>query len=138
MPYGVAVTPDGSKVYVTNLNDNAVSVIDTAMNKVITTISVGPNPLAVAVTPDGSKVYVTNNNADSVSVIDTATNTVIGSPIPVGFGPIGVAAAPDGSKVYVTSLSGTVSVIDTVSNTVTTFCNEPRGLPRPKGSFGPQ
>jgi YVTN family beta-propeller protein len=95
VPYGVAVTPDGSKVYVTNLNDNTVSVIDTAMNKVITTISVGPNPLAVAVTPDGSKVYVT-------------------------------------------SLSGTVSVIDTVSNTVTTFCNEPRGLPRPKGSFGPQ
>src|SRR5262249_6914367 len=29
-PFGVAVTPDGSKVYVTNLVSNTVSVIDTA------------------------------------------------------------------------------------------------------------
>ena len=33
-PVGVAVTPDGSKVYVAN-GDNTVSVIDTATNTVI-------------------------------------------------------------------------------------------------------
>jgi YVTN family beta-propeller protein len=81
-PYGVAVTPDGSKVYVTNFNSNNVSVIATATNTVIATIPVGGNnpvgnrPVGVAVTPDGSKVYVANAFSDNVSVIATATNTV--------------------------------------------------------------
>jgi YVTN family beta-propeller protein len=39
---GVAVTPDGSKVYV--MGTNFVSVIDTATNKVITSIGVGNSP----------------------------------------------------------------------------------------------
>ena len=71
----MAVTPDGSKVYVANRGNNTVSVID-ATNTVIATIPVGLAPFGVAVTPDGSKVYVTNLN-NTVSVIATATNTVI-------------------------------------------------------------
>jgi YVTN family beta-propeller protein len=58
LPYGVAVTPDGSKVYVANLDSNNVSVIAAATNTVVTTIPVGFNPLGVAVSPDGSKVYI--------------------------------------------------------------------------------
>ena len=71
---GVAVTPDGSKVYVTQVT--TVSVIDTVTNTVIATIPVGLIPEGVAVTPDGSKVYVTSIVANTVSVIDAATNTV--------------------------------------------------------------
>ena len=44
-PYGVAVTPDGSKVYVADMNSfGMVSVIDTATNLVSATISLGPFP----------------------------------------------------------------------------------------------
>ena len=39
-PCGVAVSPDGSKVYVTNDISNSVSVIATATNTVTTTIPV--------------------------------------------------------------------------------------------------
>src|SRR5216684_3286431 len=85
--------------YITNVNSNTVSVIDTVTNTVIATIPVGLNPFGVAVSFDRSKVYFTH--VDTVSVIDTATNTVIGSPIPVQLDPRGVAVAPDGSKVYV-------------------------------------
>ena len=53
-PSGVAVTPDGSKIYVTNLN-NTVSVIATATNAVSATISVGHGPVGVAFTPDVAK-----------------------------------------------------------------------------------
>jgi YVTN family beta-propeller protein len=88
----VAVSPDGSKVYVVNEGSGSVSVIDTATNTV-TTIPVGQSPKGVAVTPDGSKVYVVNEGSSSVSVIDTATNTVIptgtsltGLDRPVSFG----------------------------------------------------
>src|SRR5215469_10516140 len=49
-PFGVAVTPDGSKVYVANEASNTVSVIDTATNTVTATIPVVPRPVGVAVT----------------------------------------------------------------------------------------
>src|SRR5258706_12629442 len=41
-PFGVAVTPDGSKVYVANRSPNTVSVIHTATNTGNATITVGP------------------------------------------------------------------------------------------------
>jgi YVTN family beta-propeller protein len=93
--FGVAVTPDGSKVYVVNnvsQGAGTVTVIATATNTVVgSPIAVGVNPFGVAVTPDGSKVYVANSGSLSipgtVSVLDTATNTVVGPPITVGAGP---------------------------------------------------
>jgi len=59
-PSAVAVTPDGSAVYVTNAGDNTVSVINTCTNMVNTTVPVGADPSAVAVTPDESAVFVAN------------------------------------------------------------------------------
>jgi YVTN family beta-propeller protein len=46
---GVAVTPDGSKVYVVNTRDNTVSVIATATNKVTATIPVGNGPVSFGI-----------------------------------------------------------------------------------------
>lgn len=65
-PYGLAVTPNGSKLYVTNARSNTVSVISTASNTVIKTLSVGPEPRGLAITNDGDvddndeRVYVTH------------------------------------------------------------------------------
>jgi YVTN family beta-propeller protein len=36
-------------------NDNLVSVIDTGMNTVTATLTVGDNPLGVAITPNGTR-----------------------------------------------------------------------------------
>jgi YVTN family beta-propeller protein len=136
-PLGVAVTPDGSKVYVADfgggVRGGGVSVIDTATNAVSTINDPGLRaPGGVAITRDGSKVYVTNQPG-TVSVINTATNTVVGSPISVVTGPIGVAVTPDGSKVYVTSnfldRQPNISVIDTATNAVFTIT----GIGRPVG-----
>jgi YVTN family beta-propeller protein len=126
-PNGLAVSPDGSKVYVAatagvNVNTGNVGnvlVIATATDTVIATIPI-LLPFGVAVTPDGSKVYVAQENFDGVSVIATATNTVIAT-IPMSFNshPLGVAVTPDGSKVYVTNNTHqNVSVIATATNTV--------------------
>ena len=49
LPWGVAVTPDGSKVYVANFNDNTVSAIATATNTVVSTIPVGLIPIAFGI-----------------------------------------------------------------------------------------
>lgn len=119
-PTGVAISPDGSKVYITNVASDTVSVIATATNSVIgSPITVGSHPFGVAAAPDGSKVYVANFSSGTVSVIDAVTNTVAKT-IPVGFAAEGVAVAPDGGKVYVASSSvGIVSVIATATDTVT-------------------
>ncbi|HPZ94064.1 MAG TPA: beta-propeller fold lactonase family protein, partial [Mycobacterium sp.] len=117
-PLGVAVSPDGTRVYVANNGQNSVSVISTATNLVTGTIGVGAAPSGLAVTPSGARVYVANNTANTVSVIDTVSDTVIAT-VAVGARPTGVAVAPDGTRVYVTNNNAsTVSVIDTASDTV--------------------
>jgi YVTN family beta-propeller protein len=111
---GVAVSPDGSKLYVTNSNGDSVSIIDTATNKIINTWYVGREPKGIAVAPDGT-VFVTISGAHTVSVFGTVSGAVA-----VGNDPTGVAVNPVGTKAYVTnSVDGTVSVIDTSNNTVT-------------------
>jgi YVTN family beta-propeller protein len=112
-PWGVAVTPDGSKIYVTNFGDTTVSVIETASNTVAATIPVGNRPQGVAVTPDGTKAYVTAGN--TVLVIATSSNTVTAT-IPIAILADGVAVTPDGTKDYVTTFGGNVGVIDTATD----------------------
>src|SRR5260370_1116421 len=104
-PFGVAVTPDGSKVYLTHIGANIVSVIDTTTNTVIgSPIHVGFLPYGLAATPDGSKVFAANHGArdNSVSVIDTAAKTVSAT-IPVCSPPTGAAVTPAGSPIYIAS-----------------------------------
>lgn len=71
------MTPDGTRVYVTNNADGTISVIATATNTVMTTIPVGPGVSAVAVTPDGAQVYVAHATGQFtggfLTVIATAT-----------------------------------------------------------------
>jgi YVTN family beta-propeller protein/autotransporter-associated beta strand protein len=118
VPQLLAVTPDGTRVYVPNQGSDTVSVINTATNTVVATIAAGSQPVTAGVTPDGARVYVTNINANMVSVINTATNTVVAT-INVGSGPTGVTVTPDGTRAYVTNAgSNTVSVINTATNAV--------------------
>ena len=53
IPFAVAVTPDGTHVYVTNDGSNNVSVIGTATNAVVKTIPGGRTPLASPSPPMG-------------------------------------------------------------------------------------
>ena len=122
-PLGVAVSPDGSQVYITEYNGAAdVHVIDTASNTVTGSIPVGGYAWTVTFSKDGAKAYV--SNADGVTpltIIDTASRTVAGS-IPLPYS-VGSVLSPDGSKLYVASHAGEfvgISVIDTGTDTVST------------------
>ena len=93
-----AQAQQGPFLYVPNLNDNNVSVIDTPTNTTVPpTIAVGANPFTAAVRGDDALVYVTNFNSNNVSVINTATNTVL-TTVGVGTNPVGVAVSPDGTR----------------------------------------
>lgn len=116
LPAGVAVSPDGTRVYVSNAVDNTVSVIATATNSVIATIPVGVDPTPLAVSPDGTRVYVGDEVSNDVAVINTGTNTVL-TFVPVGLQPVSIAVTPDGTRAFVSNInSSTVSVISTATN----------------------
>jgi phospholipase C len=125
-PYGVAATPDGSQVWVTESGTNTVSVIPTAgsaPNKIAGTIVVGIYPHGIAITPDGTTAYVANTGpntgpggSETVSVIDVSTQTVTAT-VNVGEGPQSVTISPDGSLVFVTCADG-VYVIRASSGSV--------------------
>ena len=127
-PLGVAVTPNGEEVYVTNFGQdsrlvagavegNTVSVIRTSTNSVVATIQVGALPAGVAIHPDGRRAYVTSRRTDQLWVIDTATHTVVVT-IPVQVQPANLAFSPNGERAYVTNFgSNSVSVVDTTAMT---------------------
>lgn len=97
-------------------NAGFVGVIDTATNKVVTTIPVGTIARGVAVSPNGSRVYVTTEGPDNnLKVIDAASNNIVAT-VTAGPFPSGLAISPDGKKAYVTIGDNTISEIDTATN----------------------
>ena len=130
-PRSVAFSPDGTKAYVTNQSGNTISVIRTSDNTVTATVTGFAEPFSVAFSPDGMKAYVTNtdDNTNTVSVIRTSDNTVSKN-VNVDRAPDAVAFSRDGTKAYVASYAlGTLSIITTASDTVTSTLTDSLGTP---------
>jgi YVTN family beta-propeller protein len=108
--------------YITNADAGTVSVIDTATNSVVETISPLGHPVGVAVSADGTRVYVTSILSATVDVIDAFTNSVI-THIPTGTfpndDPESAVLHPTQPRLYVTAGHDQVTIIDTTTNTVT-------------------
>lgn len=112
-PAGIAVTPDGKRLYIAENLTHKVAVIDLADQKVITKIAVGEYPYDCEVSADGKRVYVSIWGGRSVAVIDSASNEVVGN-IQTGDHPNDLELTRDGKTLYVANAnSNTVSVIDT-------------------------
>ena len=72
-PRGVAVSPNGASVYVTNATSNNVSQYDVGAGGALTpkspaTVASGTGPYGVAASPDGASVYVTAASSNAVDV----------------------------------------------------------------------
>ncbi|MDP4038480.1 MAG: YncE family protein [bacterium] len=123
-PFGIATHPTQNRAYITNFDNGNVSVVNTATDQVVGTISTGGTSLTgITLNPSGTIGYVANFGPlgdlanDSVIVVNTVTELPVGSPITVGNGPAGIALNPAANRAYVTNFnaggSGTISVIDT-------------------------
>lgn len=120
-PAGIAITPDGSKAYIANNNNYAityeggakcdsVTVIDlaTKTTKLITDPSFN-QPYTITISPNGATAYVTNSAGSTITIINVATDTVTGTI--VGFdGPSGMVITPNGLTGYVNNYGATPGV----------------------------
>jgi YVTN family beta-propeller protein len=159
-PFGIVVSPDGTRAYVTNQNPTAprpqhVSVIDTSTDAVIQNFaSVGRSSRGIAVSPDGAFLYVANSdegggaapNGDSFSFVNTATGlcstVVLPSAASNNYNPFSIAVSPDNQRVYLTSSLGTTAptgqlyIYPTVAaglTTASTPISTTSNLNRPRG-----
>ena len=116
-PENFAVSKDGKWIFVSNEDDDGVSIIDLTSGKLVPpTIKTGEEPEGVSLTPDGKLIYSTNEADGTVCVIDTATKTLLKT-FKVGRRPRNVVFLPDGQHAYVNAENdGTVGIIDMTKN----------------------
>ncbi len=125
-PQELAVSPDGSQVWVANLGltskTGSADVISTSDN-VATPIAVpaGVQPVGIAMTPDAKTVWVSDQNTPGhVVPISTSTDTA-GTPVQTGNEIFGLAVTPDQAPVaalHVTpAAAGSPSSLDATAST---------------------
>jgi YVTN family beta-propeller protein len=145
---GVDFSPDGRTLYVGGGRNNDVKIFTMAPAGTFAAAGSIPipesAPSGLDVNANGSRLYVALNMRHSVAVIDTAARKLV-TEVPVGIYPYTTVLSADGSKVYVSNwggkvpgptdftdgmfpvvvdrrtgipVSGTVSVIETATNTV--------------------
>lgn len=145
-PTGLAVSPEGTRLYVALGIRNAVIVYDLVDSKILKTIPVGVAPYKILLNADGTTLYVANRGGtvpksagkDTAPSAGTPTKTsetdgVAGGTvsivdirsgkerqIAVGKNPAGMAFSPDGKILFVAnSDSDSVSFLDTTRGKVT-------------------
>jgi len=110
-PYRLALSPDETRAYTTNLGGPSLSVVDVASGATLATVPVGVEPTGLAVSPDGKRIYVANQGQRTLTVVDATTNTVT-STFALPYEPREVVLAPDGRRAYL-SVRDAVLVLDT-------------------------
>lgn len=121
LPWGIAIAPDKSKLFVTTAGSQSVTAIDlqkllktvrtrskpfvndlsASADYVSSRIPVGHNPRGILFAPDGKRLYVANRLEDTISVIDPKSEKVV-STIDLG-GPKNVDALRRGERLFYTA-----------------------------------
>jgi len=120
--FNLLYNPFNGDVYVANSGSNTVTVISSSTNSVITTITVGDDPVDLIYDGSNQKVYVENQGSNTVSVIK---GTSLVSTITVGETPLFLTFDPSNNDIYVAYVgsgfySDQVAVISGATNKVIT------------------
>jgi len=128
-PSGLAISPNGSQLYVTGASPmGKIYVIDLSKKKIEYDINVGHTPTVPVISPDGRMLYVCNQFNNNISLINLQTKKEIAT-IPVSREPVDAAITLDGKFLLVANLlpagaadgdytAAVVSIIDTASKKV--------------------
>ena len=102
-------------VFVSNGNNDCVSVIDVGTNAVVKNIALSPEarlgnlrgviPFGLALSPDNKRLFIAEAGINAVGVIDVPTLTVIGH-VPASWFPSKLKVSQDGKKLIVANAKG--------------------------------
>ncbi len=127
MPNGLALSADGSLLYVTSESPaGKIYVINTRKVKVTDTIDAGHTSMAPVLSIDNKTLYVCNRFDNNVAVIDLASGKELAR-IPVTREPIAQVLSADGRHLYVANhlptgaanvdhMTSAIDIIDTRTN----------------------
>jgi len=112
-PNSIVATDD--HVYVSNGNNDNVSVISTKEDRIVNTIFLKPDdrvkqfrgviPFGLALSPDQKRLYVAESGINALAVVNTSNGEVVGH-IPTGWFPSKVEVSKDGAYLIVTNAKG--------------------------------
>lgn len=97
----LAVTSDGTEVWVATTGDAGVEVFDLASGNLKQSIAGTSRAFGLKITPDGKQFYVTRSDAFLCAIIDAASHTVVKS-FSTGLYPRRIAFSADGSRAAIT------------------------------------
>lgn len=118
-PFGMVLSPDGSKLYVSNGSSNSVRVIDAATYAQIGDIMLNSPSKFLKIAPDGKTLFATNGFKLVIAPLhESGTSVGSGGAQSVdlfGNGSItSLDLSPDGSQIYATSDTyGSIAVFNT-------------------------
>ena len=92
-PMAVLMDPRGARLYVSTGRGHRIFTIDTATNKVLGSVEVGPRPWGICLSPDATTLFSANGPSNDVSLVNLATDTVVRK-VKAGESPWGVVALP--------------------------------------------
>jgi YVTN family beta-propeller protein len=137
-PSGLALSPDGTRLYVTGASVNGmVQILDLKNMEITKSIPVGHTPHSPVISRDGKTLFVCNRFNNDISVIDLSSEKEV-TRIEVLREPIAAVLTKDGKHLYVANLlpagradsnyiSSEVSVIETRTNKVLKNIQLPNG-----------
>jgi YVTN family beta-propeller protein len=118
-PCAMALSPDGTLLYVANAESDSISIISISSNTVVDTIDLrlnsttplGRMPNAIAVSKDGSTLYVANGGSNAIAVVQPRRRgaPVVGL-IPTGWFPAAVALTKNEDRLLIGNAYGFGSI----------------------------
>ena len=112
---GIAVTPDGRKLFAVHVLGTAISMVDTASHQVVRTARLAAEPYSALASADGRLVFVSLWGGSKVLVFD-AESLAPRAEIAVGEHPNAMLQSKDGARLFVACANtNAVWVVDLAS-----------------------
>jgi len=101
-PAGLALSADGSTLYVAAESADRVLEVNVALGEVVRHVEIPGRPHGMALSGDGRRLAVSVRDRDVIVILDPATLEVL-STVPVGAEPLGLALSAAGDRAFVAS-----------------------------------
>jgi YVTN family beta-propeller protein len=131
---GIAIDPEGERLYVTQLYGQRVRVVDLVQKKIAATADLDAEPYTCILSEDGETLFVSVWGGAKILMLDPWSLNIKGE-VAVGEHPNAMALARDGTRLFVACANtNAVWVIDLATRTAKEQISVALGVQAPAGS----